>query len=374
MFKRIVVATGDLWGVPMPDMHKRAAVMAQQVEHLASDAMEGRAPGTEGGRMARRFVEDGFADLGLVQAGDDGTYSHHIAAIGGANLIGAIPGQGPRSDRFVMLGAHYDHLGKYFGRVHPGADDNAAGVAVLLDVARQLTELDNLDRTVLICAFDAEEPPYFLTDDMGSVHFVDRPTIDLSQLDAMVCLDLIGHSLGPESLPDEVRRTVFALGAERSGLGAVIDELGSLDERIRPRRLDADVIPPLSDHYAFERAGIPFVFYTTGRDRHYHTPRDTPDRLDYPKMVGFADHITDLMWTLSDGPSLTYDRDAHDDRATMQTLVEIGRHAAPLHQDSDLVSGLIERLEHRLLANEPLNPFDRAGLRSTIIAIETALA
>lgn len=358
----------------MTDMHKRAAVMAQQVEHLASDVMEGRAAGTEGGRMARRYVEDGFADLGLVQGGDDGTYSHHIASIGGANLIGAIPGYGPRSDRYVMLAAHYDHLGKYFGRVHPGADDNAAGIAVLLDVARQLTELDSLDRTVLICAFDAEEPPYFLTEDMGSVHFVDRPTIDLDNLDTMVCIDMIGHALGPDTLPDDIRSTVFAMGAERSGLGSVVDELAALDDRVRPRRLDADVIPPLSDHYAFEQARIPFLFYTTARDRHYHTPQDTPERLDYPKMVGFADHIADLMWTLSTGPPLTYDAAAHDDQTTLRTLIDIGRHAAPLHQDSDLVNGLIDKLERRLLNHEPLNPFDRAGLRSTIIAIENALA
>ncbi len=358
----------------MPDMHKRAAIMAQQVEHLASDVMEGRAPGTEGGRMARRYVEDGFADLGLVQAGDDGTYSHHIASIGGANLIGAIPGSGPRSDRYVMLGAHYDHIGKYFGRIHRGADDNAAGIAILLDVARQLTELDNLDRTVLICAFDAEEPPYFLTEDMGSVHFVDRPTIELDKLDTMVCIDMVGHALGPDTLPDEVRRTVFAMGAERSGLGAVVDELATLDDRVRPRRLDADVIPPLSDHYAFERSRIPFLFYTTARDRHYHTPSDTPERLDYPKMVGLADHIADLMWTLSTGPALTYDPGAHDDQTTLKTLVDIGRPAATLHQDPDLVNGLIDKLERRLRNHEPLNPFDRAGLRSTIIAIENALA
>lgn len=358
----------------MPDMHKRAAIMAHQVEHLASDAMEGRATGTEGGRMARRFVEDGFADLGLVQAGDDGAYSHRIAAIGGANLVGAVPGNGPNSDRYVMVAAHYDHLGKYFGRVHPGADDNAAAVAVLLDVARQLTELNNLDRSVLICSFDAEEPPYFCTDDMGSVHWVDRPSVDLSRLDAMVCLDTIGHALGPDTLPDSVRRTVFVLGAERSGLGGVVDELAALDDRVLPRRLDADVIPPLSDHYAFERAGIPFLFYTTGRDRHYHTPKDTPERLDYPKMVGFADHITDLMWTLSDGPAPIYNPSGRDDPTTIRTLVDIGRHAAPLHENAEHVMGLIDKLERKLEEKTPLNPFDRAGLRSTIIAIEKALA
>ncbi len=205
----------------MVDTSERAELMERRVEYLASDELTGRAPGTEGGLLAREYVRTAFSDLGLVPAGDNGSYEHAIASIDGANLLGAIPGHGPRAEQNLMIAAHYDHLGEYFGEIHPGADDNAQGVAVLLDVAERLTERDDLGRTVLITSFDAEEPPYFYTEEMGSVHWVDRPTIDLHRLDAMICLDLVGHALGPVDMPDEVRRSMFVMGAERAGLGHV---------------------------------------------------------------------------------------------------------------------------------------------------------
>ncbi len=357
----------------MTDTNQRAAAMAQRVEYLASDELAGRAPGTEGGFLAREYVRAAFADLALEPVGDDGTYDHAIRSIGGANLLGSIPGHGANADKYLLIGAHYDHLGVNFGEVHPGADDNASGVAVVLDVARRLTERDDLGRTVLICSFDAEEPPYFYTDDMGSWHWVDRPTVDLSRLDAMVCVDLIGHPLGPASIPDGIRRSVFVTGAERSGLGSVVDEVTAQGDRLVTRRLDVGIIDSSSDHYAFERVGIPFLFYTARRDRHYHTPQDTPDKLDYGKMVGLADHLTDLMCTLADGPAPVYDKHGSDNEANLRTLVEVGRHAGPLHPDGRVMM-LIDKLERKLDAGTPLADSDRGGLKAAMVAIENALA
>lgn len=360
-------------GETMVDRNQRADLMAERVKYLASEALTGRAPGTEGGRLAREYVRTAFGDLALEPLGDNGTYEHAIEAIGGANLLGSIPGHGPNADKYLLIGAHYDHLGENFGDIYPGADDNASGVAVLLDVARALTERDDLDRTVIICSFDAEEPPHFYTDDMGSWHWVDRPTIDLSRLDAMVCVDLIGHPLGPASLPDAVRRSVFVTGAERSGLGSVVDGVTAQDDRLITRRVDAGIIDSSSDHYAFERVGIPFLFYTARRDRHYHTPQDTPEKLDYAKMVGLADHLTELMCTLADGPAPAYNEQGTDEAASLRTLVEIGRHAGPLHRDTRVMV-LVEKLERKLESGTPLSGSDRGGLKAAIVAIEAALA
>ncbi len=353
-------------------MNDRAELMARRVEYLASDELTGRAPGTEGGRLAREYVRAAFSDLALEPLGDNGTYEHAIEAIGGANLLGSIPGHGPNADKYLLIGAHYDHLGVNFGEVHPGADDNASGVAVLLDVARQLTERDDLGRTVIICSFDAEEPPYFYTDDMGSWHWVDRPTIDLNRLDAMVCVDLIGHALGPATLPEKVRQTVFVTGAERSGLGGVVDG-ASQQGQVVARRIDTGIIESSSDHYAFERVGIPYLFYTARRDRHYHTPQDTPEKLDYLKMVGLADHLTDLLCTLADGPAPVYHEQGTDETASLKTLVEVGRHAGPLHRDSRVMV-LIEKLERKLESGTPLTGTDRGGMKAAMVAIENALA
>ncbi len=358
----------------MANVTERAALMARRVEYLASDELTGRAPGTEGGLLARQYVRSAFADLQLEPAGDNGGYEHAVASIGGANLLGAIPGHGPRAEQYLMIAAHYDHLGEYFGEIHPGADDNASGVAVLLDVAERLTERDDLGRTVLICSFDAEEPPYFYTEDMGSMHWVDRPTIDLNRLDAMICLDLVGHALGPDTMPDEVRRSMFVMGAERAGLGGVIDFLADQDDRIIPRRLDADIIPPLSDHYAFEQVGIPFLFYSIGRDRHYHSPRDTAEKLDYPKMVGLANHLTEVLGSLADGPAPVYDAYAVDDQATLTSLVQLAHHVAPLHHKSERFMALIEKLERKLEQGTPISRFDRGAMQSVILALEETLA
>jgi hypothetical protein len=360
-------------GETMVKRNERAELMAGRVGYLASEALTGRAPGTEGGRLAREYVREAFSDLALEPLGDNGAYDHAIEAIGGANLLGSIPGHGPNADKYLLIGAHYDHLGENFGDIYPGADDNASGVAVLLDVARALTERDDLDRTVIICSFDAEEPPHFYTDNMGSWHWVDRPTVDPRSLDAMVCVDLIGHPLGPRSLPNEIRRSVFVMGAERSGLGPVVDGVSAQSDRLVARRLDAGIVESSSDHYAFERVGIPFLFYTARRDRHYHTPLDTPEKLDYEKMVGLADHLTELICTLADGPAPVYNKDGTDNEANLRTLVEVGRHAGPLHRDGRVMM-LIEKLERKLEDGTPITKADRGGLKAAMAAIEDALA
>ncbi len=352
---------------------ERAETMRSRVEYLASPELEGRAPGTPGGLLARAHVEAAFTELGLTPAGGDG-YRQPIPEINGANLLGVIPGTGPLADRYIVLNAHYDHLGINFGSIYPGADDNASGVAVLLDVAQRLVEQGDLNRSVLIMSVDAEEPPHFYEPAMGSIYFVDHPTIPLDQIDMMVNLDLVGHPLGPPTLPTEVRNTILVMGAEKSpGVGDIIDRMASGIDGIIPRRLDADIIPPMSDHYAFQRAGIPFLFFNIGRDRHYHTPDDTAEKLDYPKMVALADYLTVLITELTGRDTFTYEADAVDDNATLTTLAELGRHAGPLHRKSDQVMALVGKLERRLEAGTVLSSGDRGTLRATILALEEAL-
>jgi len=352
---------------------QRADTMQAQVEYLASPELEGRAPGTPGGLLARSYVEAAFTELGLIPAGENG-FQQAIPEINGANLLGIIPGTGPHADRYVAVNAHYDHLGVHFGEVYPGADDNASGVAVLLDVAARLVERGGLDRSVLIMSVDAEEPLHFFTDNMGSIYFVDHPIVPLDQTDILVNLDLVGHPLGPPTLPPEVRNTILVMGAEKSpGVGAIIDRLGQEAAGIIPRRLDSDVIPPMSDHYAFQRAGIPFLFFNIGRDRHYHTPQDTPEKLDYARLVALADYLTGLIGELAARDRFTFEAEAVDDAATLTTLVELGRHAGPLARKPEQVMALVAKLEQRLETGTPLSSGDRGSLRATILALEEAL-
>jgi len=304
--------------------------------------------------------------LGLERAGEDG-YRQPIPPIAATNLLARIPG---RSHRTVILGAHYDAC----GWDNPGADDNAAAVAITVEVARRLRDMD-LERTVVIALFDAEEPPYFLSPEMGSQWFVDHPTVPLADIDTMVCLDLVGHAVGPQGAPDSIRDSVFVLGAEKSsGTGTLIDALPAVPG-IRPRRIDNYVIESMSDYDAFMNSSVPFLFYTCGRSEHYHAPTDTPDRLDYPKMESLAVHLVDLMHTLANrsGP-VVYVSGGIDDRATTHTLLEMLSELADAHPLAGQASVLLESLHRKAHDDGGLDVEDRQLIAQVVMGVESTLA
>src|SRR5262245_31036401 len=128
------------------------------IRSLCSSACAGRRPGTPEGLAARKVVVDVMRDAGLDP------FEQAASGCGGANVLATIPGD---DARWVVVGAHYDHLGKQGQDVYWGADDNAAAVGVLVDVGRALAR-ERMGRGVIIVAFDGEEPPYFSTGGMGS--------------------------------------------------------------------------------------------------------------------------------------------------------------------------------------------------------------
>jgi Zn-dependent M28 family amino/carboxypeptidase len=289
--------------------------MRQLVEALCSDECEGRAPGTTGGIAARGIVMQAFRDAGLSPEAQ--------TIVVGANVLASIPGT---TDRWVMIGAHYDHLGRLGAQVYRGADDNAAAVGIMIEVARALAG-EKLKRGVIFAAFDAEEPPHFLQDTMGSAEWVRRPTVPLEQVDLMICMDLVGHACGPAGMPDEVVQSLFALGAERStGTSAHVDALARSVPGVIVRRTDAEMIPPLSDYEAFWRKEIPFLFLSCGRGRRYHTPQDTPDSLDWAKMEATALWLERFVreTCARPEPRIPWIADARDDASSLRTLIDIG--------------------------------------------------
>ncbi len=340
--------------------------MHEVVEYLCSAQCTPRNAGTDGGVAARTMLRDRLGELGLEPGGED-DFDQQIPRIGGANLLGTIAGKG---DRFVLLAAHYDAC----GQDNPGADDNAAGVAVALEVARSLKGTA-LDRSVIIALFDAEEPPNFLEPTMGSQWFVDHPTVPLDRIDMMICLDLVGHALGPDGLPDEVRESVFVLGAEKStGTSKV---MGSLPERpgIRPRRIDNYIIPSMSDYDAFMTAGVPFLFYSAGRSQHYHASSDTPDRLDYTKMAALVEHLTDVVVALANRPDTpTFLPDGFDDETTLTSLEDVLGSLGELSPDAERAGMLLRGIRTTLDESGSLTHDERAALAYLVGEIESALA
>ncbi|WP_437677612.1 M28 family metallopeptidase [Sorangium sp. So ce131] len=287
------------------------------VEALCSEECAGRAAGSPGGRVARAHIVEALRDGGLDP------FEQDLPACGGANVMAVLPGE---VDRYVLVGAHYDHLGRAGRSTYWGADDNAAAVAILVEVARALAGARQRGRGVILAAFDAEEPPHFMTTGMGSKRFAAEPCVPLDKIDMAVCMDLVGHAFGSRDLPAEVHRSLFALGAERSrGTSEMVDSLARAEDGVVVRRLDAEVIPPLSDYGPFWERDVPFLFLTSGIWRYYHTPYDTPERLDYEKMAGTARWLERFVreTCARPEPRVAFQRGRRDDLSTARALADV---------------------------------------------------
>jgi Iap family predicted aminopeptidase len=328
--------------------------MRALVERLCSEECAGRATGSPEGRAARALIVEELHKAGAQP------WEQPIAETGGANVIGRLRGAGPA----LLLAAHYDHLGRSGRDVYWGADDNAAAVAILVELTRRLAASPTA-RDVWIVAFDGEEPPHFLGPNMGSQQFVDAPPLPLADIDLMVCLDLCGHAL---SLP-EVAKDLFVLGAETSqGTVALVD--GIEVEGLTMRRAGINLLPPLSDYHAFRERNVPFLFLTGGRWRHYHTPGDTPEKLDYDKMRATADWLERLARS-GCGKMPRAFTDARDDAATLRTFREMVQRIAHRWPPSGNILAQLDRMH---LANGRFTPDQFGEVRMMLAMIESAVA
>jgi hypothetical protein len=198
------------------------------------------------------------------------------------NIGARIPGTNPTADGAILLGVHYDTCGK-----QPGADDNAAAIAIYLEIAKVLKKTP-LRHNVEVLFFDAEEPPYFQTDAMGSVHYYYHQRREETAL--ALIPDLIGHSIPVTGMENMLLIQGMESHPELSGILRECENRKNL-----PLLACAnDYMPNLSDHYAFDQ-NRPFLFFTCGFWEHYHEKTDTPDKLNYEKMETIALFFLDLV-------------------------------------------------------------------------------
>lgn len=339
--------------------------MRALVDALCSDECAGRAPGTPGGALARGHVIDALHAEGLDP------YEQAVPRCRGANVLTEIRGD---VDRWVMVAAHYDHLGAADGAIYRGADDNAAAVAILVEVGRALAADPPEGRGVILAAFDAEEPPWFLTAGMGSEHFARHPTVPLEKIDLMVCMDLVGHALGREGLPDPVRQTVFALGAERSrGTRDVLQQIEVPGVVVRPA--DAEIIPPLSDYAAFWDRDRPFLLLTNGRSRVYHTPDDVPAALAWPKIAATARWLEAFVRATcrrDEGP-FRFERGV-DDLSTIESLLAVLGALAEVSREARVGLEVARDLRRHVGRDRTIPSGRQAELAMLIAGLESGLA
>lgn len=298
------------------------------VTRLASDEFDGRKPGTAGHAKARDSIVSELRRCGIPPALPQG-YEQSLAPHVGANLIGRIDGTHPTlRDRFILLSAHFDHLGHCDGDICNGAGDNAAGVAAVLAVGCALAKSPPA-RSVLVVAWDAEEPPTFLTDAMGSEFYAAHPIVPLVRLDGVIVLDLVGLGMWPGAREHIILGTEFS-PALADAAQAAIEATASRTE-LRAFRGGLHLIEetpmghrPLSDYDAFRDRRVPFAFVTDGMNRHYHEAHDEVGTLDLAKLEAEAELLTELAWRLANASSNpTYLAGGRDQRADALGVVQL---------------------------------------------------
>jgi len=281
----------------------RSSIQAEEAKRhvcaLADDALEGREGGSRGGRAAGSYIISHLEKLGLEPAGDNGSYYQQFGGM--RNILALARGSDPAvANELIVVGAHYDHVGygnsgnSYgpFGFVHNGADDNASGVAGLIEVAEAMQHLPGRPRRPILFAFwDGEEKGL-----LGSYHFVRvRPAL-LATMSVVfsVNLDMIGRLRGE-------RLEVF--GARTSeGLRAAVVQSNNRPGA-QPLELAFDwAIDEDSDHYPFIVAKIPTVMFHTGLHDQYHRPSDDVQLINFAGIEPVARLTLDFVMALADDP------------------------------------------------------------------------
>lgn len=257
------------------------AELKEHVAFLASPELGGRRD--EGGRKAAAWLVERFKEAGLKPLPGKAGWLQEVpgkdgGAALGTNVVGFLPGSDEKLAReHVILSAHFDHLGKRGEDLYPGADDNASGVAALLEAIEAFQKGGPAKRTLCFVAFDLEERGL-----IGSQHFADHPPFPLEDLALFITCDMLGRSLG-----DIVNDAVFVLGTEHAPeLRALVEGQETETEgRLKAGFLGTDLIGTRSDYGPFRDQKVPFLFFSTGEHPDYHTPRDTPERIDYDKVA-----------------------------------------------------------------------------------------
>ena len=275
----------------------------RDLQVLADPALEGRLTGTPGSRRAQALILERFKELGLTPlAGSfvqkfgftEGGRAGGRAFPDAANLAAMLPGRGDPTT-FVLVTAHYDHLGMPGGRIHPGADDNASGVAAMLAMARWFVA-NPPRRSLVFVAFDAEEEGL-----KGARHFVSTPPIALDRIAAIVNMDMIGRGdgnvlyvAGTHHYP-ALRPIVTAAAKGRAltlklGHDKPPAQAGGLEDWTRS-----------SDHGPFHEAGVPFLYFGVEDHADYHKPSDTFDRIPRAFYLEATELVLETVRRLADG-------------------------------------------------------------------------
>ncbi|WP_339661027.1 M28 family peptidase [uncultured Polaribacter sp.] len=302
----------------------------EDVTFLASDLLEGRQTGTKGEKAAADYIVKRFEELALTPKGTESylqpftfkpkTNPHDEVkfdvngdgTITGNNVIGFIDN---KAENTVIIGAHFDHLG--FGgegslyrdsikAIHNGADDNASGVAILLNLASKLKG-KNTKNNYLFITFSGEEMGL-----LGSNYFVKNPTIDTKKVSYMINMDMVGRL-----------KKDAALAVYGTGTSPIFKQtLQSHNDKFKLILQESGVGP--SDHTSFYLNDMPVLHFFTGQHEDYHKPGDDSEKLNYEGMYLIADYIFNIITDLDDNGKLPFRKTKNESEETPRFKVGMG--------------------------------------------------
>jgi len=292
---------GSSWSGPLPALTDKEQLIHDNLKRHVAE-LAGRIGARNVWRPESLAAADGYIRKTLEEAGyvvNVQSFTSHGLTIN--NLEAVLPGHGA-ADEIIVVGAHYDSVVD-----SPGADDNASGVATLLELARLLAGT-TLSRSVRFVAFANEEAPFFYGDEMGSNLYAARARAQGERIEAMLSLETLGYYTDQPGS----QRYPFPFSYLYPDTGNFIGFVGNLSSRYLVREAigafrastafpSEGVAAPSgmegvhwSDHWSFWEAGYPAIMVTDTapfRYPHYHTETDTPEQLDY---IGLARVISGL--------------------------------------------------------------------------------
>ena len=270
---------------------------------LASDCLYGRKTGSDGASVAAAYIESMLRQYGISPLGS--SYSHPFdvpvrlrerndsVRVAMKNVLGMIEGRNP--DEYVVVGAHFDHLGvgtEVDGdSIYNGADDNASGVSAVLQIARAFAESGiQPERNVIFAFWDGEEAGLY-----GSRHFVSTCAF-LDKIKAYLNFDMIGRN----NKPDRPRHTVYFYSDTKPAFGEWLrHDIAEYGLRLEPDYRPSDKSIGGSDNVSFARKDIPIIWYHTDGHPDYHKPGDEALRINYDKVMNITRAAFLNLWNLA---------------------------------------------------------------------------
>ena len=298
--------------------------MIDEITYLSSDSLEGRETGTAGEKLAAEYISSKFKEYGLIGKGTDGYLQSFEASIKenphtntikkkiqATNVVGYIDNN---QEETIIIGAHYDHIGYgdfsslYDGEreIHNGADDNASGVSIMINLAKSLNKVKEYN--YLFIGFSGEEHGLF-----GSSYYAKNPTIDLEKVRFMINFDMVGR------LNDENTLAINGIGTSNYW-----DQLinNSNDYNFKLKTTESGIGP--SDHTSFYLQDIPSIHFFTGQHEDYHKPSDDVEKINFEGMYEIFKYVENIIISSTEIENFDFVQTKSDSTTSPRFSVTLG--------------------------------------------------